>query len=95
MLYSISVPGRDYSSIKNYLKRGYPTNSHMMELLGRVYETAAGDCVITAQVLQNQAAILYTLTCGETVIEKIMKVPICHFTEMGVTVAFDIDRTYE
>lgn len=94
MLYSITVPGRDYSAIKNYLKKGYP-DEHAMELLGRVYKVEENGYMITAKVMSDRAAILYTVQHGDKISQKTEISHVCSFHDMNIVISFDIDRTYD
>lgn len=94
MLYLITVPSRDYDAIKYYLKRGYP-NQYAMELIGRVYTIEEDGYMITAKIMRDRAAILYTVQNENKTIKKIVASQICAFHDMDVIVTFDIDRTYE
>jgi len=94
MLCTITIPGKDYTAIKRYLKRGYP-NTDVMELLGRIYEANVEEYIITAEILRNQAAILYTISRKDATVRKTVKAPICHFYDSNVTVVFSVDRSYE
>lgn len=92
MLYTIDVPSRDYKAIEQWIKRGRVL---MPEIIGRVYETSGDGFTITAEIMADNQAVLYMLHCNEEKYSKIIKAPICYFTEYGVTVAFDIDKSYD
>jgi len=91
MLYTITVPSKDYKAIEQWLKKGRVL---MPEIIGRSYEVSGDGFVITAEVMANQQDIHYTLTVGGEVYQRILKSPVCYFAQNGITVAFDIDSSY-
>ena len=94
MIYTISIPARDYKALEKYLKKNLIA-PETMELLGREYETGDEWFAITAKVLANQPAIHYSVSDGEQTFHKIIRTPVCYFEEYGLSIAFDIDRGYE
>lgn len=92
MLYTITVPSKDFKAIEQWLKKGRVL---MPEVIGRTYEMSGDGFVVTAKVMSDQQDIHYSLTYEDKVYHKILKSPVCYFQEYGVTVAFDIDRGYE
>ena len=92
MLYTITVPSKDYKAIEQWLKKGRVL---MPEIIGRTYETSGEGLLITAKVMENQHDIHYTLSVGDELYQKILRSPVCHFSEYGITVAFNVDSSYE
>lgn len=86
MLYTIVIPSKDYKAIEQYLKKGRVL---MPEIIGRVYEGQGG---VTAEILASQQAIKYSAPDARDVI---IKSTVCHFNDAGVTVAFEIDSSYD
>lgn len=93
MLFTFTVPKRDYANIQRYLKKGF---TDMSEIIGRVYETVIDDDIIaTATVSDRQPEIIYTVSYGEQVHQKIQKQMWCRFENLAITLAFDMDDSYE
>jgi hypothetical protein len=92
MLTTITVPSKDYKAIEQWLKRGRVL---MPEIIGRSYEVSGDGFVANVEVMANQQDIHYTLIVGDEVYQKILRSPVCHFPEYGVTLAFSIDDSYE
>jgi len=92
MILTISVPGKDYRAIEKWVKNGRVT---MTEIIGREYEIYDGDLTIKARVMDDQPSILYTLYHEDKVTQKNIKSLMCYFQEVGATVVFDIDTSYE
>ena len=92
MLYTITVPSKDYKAIEQWLKKGRVL---MPEVIGRIYETYGDGFTITAKVMSQQQDVHYTLTVGDEMYQKILRSPVCHFAEYGITCAFDVDKGYD
>ena len=92
MLYTITVPSKDYKAIEQWLKKGRVL---MPEVIGRTYETSGDGFYFTATVMSGQQDIHYTLSDGEQNFQKILKSPVFYFPEYGITLSFDIDSGYE
>ena len=92
MIYTIQVPSTDHKNIENWLKGKKIT---MPEVIGRVYETGDADYFITAEIMTNQRDIHYCLYWKDQVFQKIVHAPICYFNEFGITVMFEVDKSYE
>ena len=92
MIYTIQVPGQDYKNIENWLKGKKIT---MPEIIGRTYEVSDSDYTITATIMSEQHDIHYCLYVDDMVFQKIIHAPICYYNEFGITVMFDIDKSYE
>jgi hypothetical protein len=92
MLYTISVPSKDFKAIEQWLKKGRVL---MPEVIGREYESYGNGFVITAKILENKHAVRYTIDDGENIISKVIRSPMCYFGELGITLTFEIDKSYE
>jgi hypothetical protein len=92
MLYTITVPSKDYKAIEQYLKKG---KILMPEIIGRSYEVSGNGITVTAEIMTDKHAMLYSVTCDDEVYQKILMVPVCYFPELGITVVFDKDAGYE
>ena len=92
MLYTISVPSKDFKAIEQWLKKGRVL---MPEIIGREYETYGNGFIITAKVLEDEHAVRYTLDDGKTIVAKVIRSPMCFFGEFGVTISFEIDKSYK
>lgn len=92
MLYTITVPSRDYKAIEQWLKKGRVL---MPEIIGRTYEVSGNGFTVTAKVMSQQQDIYYSLSVGDELYQKILRSPVCHFSEYGITVAFDVDKGYD
>jgi hypothetical protein len=93
-MYTIIVPARDFKCIEQYLKRGRIT-PETIELLGRKYEVGDDRYVITAEILERQQAVRYTISDGEHTASVEIRSPVCVFGGWGVTCAFDADKGYD
>jgi len=94
MLAIITVPGRDYKLIIRYVNK-HKIEPDTLEILGRVYETTLGDYLVTATVLKDRPSIHYSVSFEDVELNKIINAPICFFGELGLTVSFDFDKSYE
>jgi hypothetical protein len=94
MIAVITVPGRDYKLITRYINK-HKIEPDTLELLGRTYETGFDDYVVTATVMKDKPSIHYTVSFDDVVLNKMINSPICYFSELGMTVLFDVDKLYE
>lgn len=93
MLHSFTVPKRDYGAIKTYLKKGI---TPMPEVIGRVYEIRIDDDIVaTAEVSAERPVIFYAVSYGEQVFQRVVSQMDCRFEAIGITLAFDVDTSYD
>ena len=92
MLYTISIPSKDFKAIEQWLKKGRVL---MPEVIGREYTGYGNGFTFTAKVLENEHSIRYTIDDGVEIRSKTIRSPMCYFGELGITLTFEIDKSYE
>jgi len=91
---ALTIPGRDYKLITRYINK-HKVEPDTLELLGRTYEMSLGVYLVTATVLKDKPCVHYTVTYDDIELNKVINSPICFFGEIGMTVLFDVDKSYE
>lgn len=94
MIATITIPGLDYKLLVQYINK-HKILPETAEILGRVYVASHGEYTITAKVLEGKPAVLYEVNSDTVNLSKTLNAPICFFGEVGLTVVFDYDKTYE
>jgi len=92
MFYTITIPINDYQLIEKFLKKGTVV-PELLEILERTYEIDCGGINVTAQVTK-EGVVLYRAYEEDFTIDKTIRSLVCHFGELGITVAFDADKSY-
>ena len=93
MFYTITIPIKDYKLIEKFLKKGTVV-PELLEILDRIYEIDCGGINVTAQVTKN-GHILYQAYEEDFTIDKTIRSMVCHFGELNITVAYDMDKSYD
>ena len=93
MFYTITIPIKDYKLIERFLKKGTVV-PELLEILERTYEIDCDGINVTAQVTRN-GNILYRAYEKDFSIDKTIRSLVCHFGELNITCAFDMDKSYD
>ena len=94
MIATITIPGLDYKLLTQYINKR-KILPETAEIIGRVYNASFQEYTITAKVLEGKPAVLYRVSSDSVDLAKTINAPICFFGEIGLTIVFDYDRTYE